>query len=183
MNAVTTKPVTMPASAPQALVRFPQIASSSTGKEPAALKVSDHRNSCSGSAGAAMASQVVTKAAPSRATRAVPMRAASGAVSLGRPWTTSSARMAAIATRDDGERGQRGGQRAGQRQIDEHLRKACGNGQRKQRRVALEADAGEPHQLRLGLDRGDARLLQQLEPGGQAIAGLADDLLEISARR
>ena len=100
-TAVTPKPALMQASAPQALVRFPQIASSSTGKEPAAAKVSDQRNSCSGSAGAAMASQVVTKAAPSRATRAVRMRAASGAVSLGRPCMTSSATMAAIVTSDE----------------------------------------------------------------------------------
>ena len=85
MKTVTTNPVIMPASAPQALVRFPQIASSSTGNDVDALKVRDQRKSCSGSAGAAMASQVVTKAAPSMATRAVPMRAASGAVSSGRP--------------------------------------------------------------------------------------------------
>ena len=85
VKTVTANPVVMPAIAPQALVRLTQIASSSTGNDADAFKVRDQRKSCSGSAGAAMASQVVTNAAPSRATRAVPIRAASGAVSSGRP--------------------------------------------------------------------------------------------------
>jgi len=85
VKTVTTNPVTMPASAPQALVRFTQIASNSTGNDTDALKVRDQRKSCSGSAGAAMASQMVTNAAPSMAMRAVPIRVASGTVSSGRP--------------------------------------------------------------------------------------------------
>ena len=88
----------MPAMAPQALVRFHQIDSTSTGKAADALKASDHRKSWSGSAGAAIASQTVTKAAPSkrnarRAMRRCPARLGAQAVDdvLGQ--------MAAIATR------------------------------------------------------------------------------------
>ena len=51
-------------------------------------------------------------------------------------------------------------------------------GKREQHRIALEADAGKAHDLGLGLDARYSRLLQELEPDGQAVAGMADDLIE-----
>ena len=140
VNMATTKPVIMPASAPQALVRFAQIDSSSTGNEVDALKVRDHRNSCSGSAGAAMASQDATNAAPSRARRAVPMRAVRDRL-VGQAVNDVLGQNGADRQQGRCQCRERSRQGAGQGQIDDHLRQAGGDGQREQDGVALEAEA------------------------------------------
>src|SRR5262245_36721091 len=63
-SAAAASPVSMPTMAPHALMRFHQTDRTRTGNAAEALKVSDHRNSLSGSAGAATASQAVMKATP-----------------------------------------------------------------------------------------------------------------------
>src|SRR5215470_16483908 len=68
--AAAVSPVSMPTMAPQALVRFHQTDSTSTGKAADALKLSDHRNNLSGSSGAATASHAVMSAIPTSVTRA-----------------------------------------------------------------------------------------------------------------
>ena len=119
-TAVTPKPAIMPASAPQALVRFPQIASSRTGKEPTALKrerpeeqlqrIGRRRDGQPGrdegrpEQGDARACRCGRRPAPSR-------RAGRGRRPPPR-WRRSPPGTSR-------ERRQRGGQGAGKRQIDE----------------------------------------------------------------
>ena len=80
----------------------------------------------SGSAGAAIASQAVTKAAPSSATRAVAMRALSGA-GLGLQAVHDVLRQDGRGRDQGGRQGrERSRQRSRQRQIDQRLRKAGG---------------------------------------------------------
>ena len=82
-----------------------------------------------------------------------------------------------------GQRGQRGRQRAGQRQIDDHLRKAGGNGQREQRprRARSRCRRAAPPGV-LASMRAMPACCSSWNQTGRRSPGMADDLLEHAAR-
>ena len=89
----------MPAMAPHVAARFHQTERIRTGNTAEALTVSDHKNSFSGSAGAATASHPATKV---EVLQRGPRRADAGGVGAGSarsPCTMSSERMLAPASR------------------------------------------------------------------------------------